>query len=255
MKTFDNFLRESDDIDIKINVEGKNYLVEMLAENLALIVKKKRTKPLRITTINGYINKEFFSHKGYSYETYLQVTLSNKDVIAGKYNTQTKNIYVQINEEDVYDLNNKTFDNEVLVDKMVEKYKKHLRNNKFTINESSNENIVDLYSIIEEIETTDYLSEEEKEKNLVKRISEIVLGKLIVCWCIDENDVNVLNPTPIKAEFVVIYVDVMYDDGLLYFYDEEQNPYNIIVKTPIIIKDQEDESSKIRWFKGGKLEK
>lgn len=133
MKTFNDFLREADNLDIKINVEGKNYLVEQLAENLALVVKKRRTKPVRITTINGYINKEIFSRKGYIYETYLQVTLSNKDVIAGKYNTETHNIYVTINEEDVYDLNDKTFDNEVLVDKMVEKYKLHLITNKFTV--------------------------------------------------------------------------------------------------------------------------
>jgi hypothetical protein len=131
---YSEFLIESNDLDIKINVQDKNYLIDMLIENLALIVKKRKTKSLRITTISGYINKEKFSTSGYSYETKLVITLSNKDVIEGEYSTSTNNINVKINENVVYDLNDRTFDNEVLIDKIVEYYKRHLKTNKYKIN-------------------------------------------------------------------------------------------------------------------------
>jgi len=355
MKTFNDFLREADDLDIKINVEGKNYLIEQLAENLALVVKKRKIKPLRITTITGYINKEFFSHKGYIYETYLQVTLSNKDVITGQYNTKTNNIYVKINEEDVYDLIDKTFDNEVLVDKMVEKYKIHLRSNKFSINESVDEHEVDLYklikthdnaidienkikdlvlnkkvifyhleeddsieeieaiitkveynnkevyffdknnksyyvdfygpiiiteynpypkikwfkkgkwkkdilnenksetviellSIIEDVEMTDYLVEEEKKSIIEDRVKELVLGKSIICWYSDYKNINL----PRKADMTVKDIKVNYDDGIIYFYDDNES-YKIILNIPIIIKN--NNPPKIRWFRNGKIER
>jgi len=137
MKKYNEFIRESDNLDVKINVEGKNYLVEQLIENLSLVVKKRKTKPIRITTITGYINKEIFSVKeGYDYETFFQVTLSNKDIISGKYFSKSNNLWVKINEELVYNLDDKTFDNEVLIDKMAGQYKRHLKSIKFKINDS-----------------------------------------------------------------------------------------------------------------------
>jgi hypothetical protein len=124
--------------DIKINVVGKNYIVDRLINNLSLIVKKRKMKSIRIKSISGYINKEIFNRKGYFYETKLDISLTNKDAIFGEYKSVNNEILIKVNEEIIYNLNHKSFDNEILVDKIVGEYIKYLKINKYNINESKN---------------------------------------------------------------------------------------------------------------------
>lgn len=117
--------------DIKINVDGKNYLIDRLIENLTIVVKKRKIRNFRIKSINGFINKGTFTSKGYSYETRLEITLTNKDIIIGEY--KSNNITIKINDDIVYDLSYKTFDDEVLIDKIVSEYIKKLKEQKYKI--------------------------------------------------------------------------------------------------------------------------
>lgn len=146
IKRFNQYIKESNEPkDIDIKVEGKNSLIDQLIDNLSLVVRKRKIKSLHIKSITGYINKEFFTGKGYLYETQLSVTLNNKNILFGEYKSKSNEILIKVNDEIIYHLNHKTFDNEVLIDKMVNEYIKYLKNNKFKINESNyNEQILNL---------------------------------------------------------------------------------------------------------------
>jgi hypothetical protein len=122
--------------DIKINVDNKNYLVDNLISRFSLVVKKRKMKSLSIKSISGYINKETFTKNGYTYDTLFQTTLTNKDIIIGEYNSKLNNIKIKINDNIIYDIDNIMFDNEALVEKMVNEYMKYLKGNKFTIKEN-----------------------------------------------------------------------------------------------------------------------
>lgn len=142
MINYMQFIKEMNDplsggtTDIKISVEGKNdILINKLIDNLSVVIKKRSMKSLRIKSITGYINKQTFTSRGYYYETYLTITLSNKDVIVGEFKSSSKSILVKINDDITYDMDHKNFDNEFLVDRMISEYVKYLKEKKFTINE------------------------------------------------------------------------------------------------------------------------
>jgi hypothetical protein len=124
--------------DIKISVQAENKnLLQKLSDDLSLIVKKRKLKNIRIKSIEGYIDKRgVFTHHGVYFETYLDVVLSNKDVIIGEFKSITGNITISVNSEVVYDMNSKIFDSEVLIDKMVNEYVKYLKLSKFAINDN-----------------------------------------------------------------------------------------------------------------------
>lgn len=122
--------------DIKIKVENKNYLIDKLIEDLSIIVKKRKLKAIRIKSIEGYINKNTITHRGSIYNTYLQIIFTNKDTIIGEYNSSSNNILIKINDNIVFDLNYRTFDNEILIGKIINEYMKYLKENKFKINEN-----------------------------------------------------------------------------------------------------------------------
>lgn len=133
IKKYYQYIKESDEPkDIIIKVDGKNYLIDRLIDNLSLVVKKRIIKSFRINSITGHINKESFSKNGYSYETHLEITLTNKDVIIGEY--KNNNILIKVNDEIVYDIDNNKFDNEVLIDKITSEYIKYLKSNKYQVN-------------------------------------------------------------------------------------------------------------------------
>lgn len=132
IKKYNQYIKENNTIlsDIKINVNGGEKIINKLIEKLTIVIKKKKIKNINIKSIDGFINKEKFTLKGNFYSTYLEIILNNKDKIIGEYSFN--NIKIQINNDIVYDLDNEKFDNEVLVDKIVDEYIKKLkeRNNK-----------------------------------------------------------------------------------------------------------------------------
>ena len=258
MIKYNQFINESDSSDIKINVEGKNYLVDRLIDNLTLVVKKRKAKSLRIKGINGYVNKETFTRKGKFYETHFELTLTNKDVIIGDYNSRINNICVKVNDEIIYDIDNRTFDNEVLLDKIVGEYMKYLKNNKYKVNEVSSYFKKDTDRVVNLSSTVDYAEKHMKRYNVpTKPIIEGSLGKLFggktitvgTIFTDDDGEQSTYEDT-----FTV--KKVVYDDGYLIFIDNDGTGYSINISEDIIIHEDEDQlirknvdkpKEQIRW--------
>ena len=97
---------------------------------MSIITYKRQTnpKPIRITKINGYFNKKDFKNINLIYRTYLVINMSNGDNIKAElsvYETE-KNINIKINNDLIYDIDNDNFNNNILVDKIINKYKESL---------------------------------------------------------------------------------------------------------------------------------
>jgi hypothetical protein len=143
MISYTQYVKESGDPlsgrtnDIKIDVEGKESgLLNKLIENLSMVVKKRKLRNITIKSIKGHINrKTFLAWSGYVYDTYLEINLSNKDVIIAEYKSITSNILIKVNGTIIFDLNYKAFDNEVLIDRIISEYIKYLQEKNFTIKE------------------------------------------------------------------------------------------------------------------------
>lgn len=119
--------------DIAVNVENENKdLIEKIKHELSIITYKRRNSPssIRIMEISGYFNKRNFKNIKLIYNTYLTINLSNRDKIKAKLSIyqdeNLNNINITINEDLVYDLDNKNFTNEILIDKLINKYKEYL---------------------------------------------------------------------------------------------------------------------------------
>lgn len=129
---FEKLFKENinlDDIITNIKNEQSEH-IDKIKNELSIITYKKQNnpKPIRIIQIDGYFNKKDFKNVNLIYRTYLVISMSNGDKIKGKlsvYNDE-KNINININNELIYDLDNDNFDNDVLVEKIVNKYKDHL---------------------------------------------------------------------------------------------------------------------------------
>jgi len=134
MKKYLEYIKEyKEPNDVIIDVVNKNYLIDSLIENLSLLVRKKKLKNIHIKKVKGYINKEQFTKKGFTYETYLEAILSNDDILIGEYIMLSKTIIIKINDTVVYDMDNKLFDNEYLIEKLTNEYIKHLKTNNFSL--------------------------------------------------------------------------------------------------------------------------
>jgi len=131
---FKKLVEQKEDLtDIIVNVENeKTEFIDKIKQELSIITYKrqKNPKPIRIVEISGYFNKRDFTNIKLLYNTYLLINLSNSDKLKAKlsvYQDNTKNnIHIQINNEVIYDLDNKNFNNEFLIDKLIEKYKDYL---------------------------------------------------------------------------------------------------------------------------------
>jgi hypothetical protein len=130
------FEKNIDLTDINVNVENENKeLIEKIKHELSIITYKRKNSPksIRIKDITGYFNKRDFKNIKLIYRTYLTINLSNDDKIIAKlsiYQDENyNNIKIKINDNLVYDLDNKNFTNEILIDKLINKYKEYLVKN------------------------------------------------------------------------------------------------------------------------------
>jgi hypothetical protein len=134
---FEKLLEKNIDlIDIKINVENENKnLIEKIKQELSIITYKRKNspKPIRIKEISGYFNKKDFKSVKLLYKTYIIISMSNGDNIKGKLsiyqNNNENNIHIKINDNLIYDLDNKKFNNELLIEKLIYKYKEFILKN------------------------------------------------------------------------------------------------------------------------------
>jgi hypothetical protein len=115
------------------NVEDKNTeLIEKIKNELSIITYKRKSshKSIRIKEIGGYFNKRDFKDINLIYKTYLTIDLSNGDKVKAKLSVykdeNENNINIKINNDIVYNLDNKKFNNEIFVDKIIDKYKESL---------------------------------------------------------------------------------------------------------------------------------
>ena len=121
--------------DVIVNVENeKTEFIDKIKHDLSIITYKKSNSPksIRIREITGFFNKRDFKNIKLLYSTYLVVSMSNGDKIIGKLsvyqNENENNISIKINNDLIYDLDNKSFNNEIFVDKIITKYKESLLN-------------------------------------------------------------------------------------------------------------------------------
>lgn len=127
------FEKNIDLTDISIKVENENKeLIDKIKHELSIITYKKSNSPksIRILDISGYFNKRDFKNIKLIYRTYLVVNLSNQDKIKATLSMfqdeNENNICIRINDDLVFDLDNKKYTNEILIDKLINKYKEHL---------------------------------------------------------------------------------------------------------------------------------
>ncbi len=119
--------------DIEVNIENQNKeLIEKIKQELSIITYKRKNNPksIRIKEIIGYFNKKDFKNIKLIYRTYLAINLSNNDKIKAKLSIyqdeKENNIKITINNNIVYNLDNKNFSNELLIDKLINRYKEFL---------------------------------------------------------------------------------------------------------------------------------
>jgi len=119
--------------DVIVNVENeKKEFTDKIKHDFSIITYKKANSPksIRIREITGYFNKRDFKNIKLLYNTSLVVSMTNGDKIIGKLsvyqNENENNINIKINEKLVYDLDNKEFNNEIFVEKLITKYKESL---------------------------------------------------------------------------------------------------------------------------------
>jgi hypothetical protein len=119
--------------DVIVNVENeKKEFTDKIKHDFSIITYKKANSPksIRIREITGYFNKRDFKNIKLLYNTSLIVSMTNGDKIIGKLsvyqNENENNINIKINDKLIYDLDNKEFNNEIFVDKLITKYKESL---------------------------------------------------------------------------------------------------------------------------------
>lgn len=130
---FEKLYEKIDLSDIKIDVENENKeLIDKLTHELSIISyrRKNSPKPIRLTEISGYFKKTDFKKNNLIYKTYLSLSLSNGDKIKSSlsiYKDENEhNINIKINEKQIYDIDNKNFNDDSLIDKIISKYKEYL---------------------------------------------------------------------------------------------------------------------------------
>lgn len=120
--------------EIFVNVENKDEnIIRKIIDNLTFLIKKRNIKNLRVTKIDGILNKLDISVLKFSR---IEITMSNNDIIISSFTLNTNkiaNIKIMINDEMVFDLDHKSYTLEIMIDKIVDYYKKFLELKKWKI--------------------------------------------------------------------------------------------------------------------------
>jgi hypothetical protein len=264
MLKYMEYIREFSDplsgtTDIKIDVEGRNELIDRLIDNLSIVVSKRSVKNIKIKSIKGYINKgTFLSRGGYQYDTYLTITFNNKDVVVGEYKSSSHSILIKVNDEIVYDLYHTTFDNEVLVDKIISEYVKYLKNMKFTINEAvvEKENGDRVYDF-------DNIIRRWHELGLTKQsINDVIRGMLLnknATFFVLLDYISVNNQRA-SFEMTSIIKDVSYRHNTILVTTKNNMEGFIDISKPVVVhsdffreEKKVKKEDRVRWYHKGKL--
>ena len=122
--TFKDFINEMINIDDEISVKIDNAsqeFISYLIDKFTLVVTKRSMKNLRPVKINGSVGNNCT----------LNITMTNKDVINGVY--ESEGLTISINGEVIYDVDRKDFDENKVVDKISDEYIKFLKSKKYQV--------------------------------------------------------------------------------------------------------------------------
>jgi len=132
-------LDEIEDVNVKIENSEPEFTSKLIDKFTFVVMIRKVIKNLRPKKINGYLkNEEESGHKknGTRMRSTLCVVMNNKDIIIGTY--AGENVAITINDEIVYDVDRKEFDDNKFVDKLSEEYVKYLKNKGYNIKYGQN---------------------------------------------------------------------------------------------------------------------
>jgi hypothetical protein len=129
IKTYNNYILEKFNInDIKVDIENKDEeIVKLIKSKFNIIIKKLKHKNIRLISISGFLHDK--AYKDIKYKLVLK--FNNNDEIIGS--LFKDNVCVKINDEVVYDIDNKDFNIELLIDKIYDNYIKYIKNKNYKI--------------------------------------------------------------------------------------------------------------------------
>lgn len=130
--------------NIEININLPENLLNYTIDIMSFIVfkgskrdaqKHKNYRSLRIKSISGYYNKNNLHNKEMVIDCLIQIEMTNKDKIESKYtrtreldNLLENSIYIEINGEPQYHLDNEEFNIIHLINMTANYYKKYIEN-------------------------------------------------------------------------------------------------------------------------------
>jgi hypothetical protein len=133
----------------EININLPENTLNQLIDLMSLIIykgskrdslKHKNYKSLRIKSISGYYNHNDLKNKEMTNDCLLQIEMTNKDKIEAKYTRKSdlnnlieNSVYIEINGEPQYHLDNENFTIDSLINMVSTYYKKYIENKKWKI--------------------------------------------------------------------------------------------------------------------------
>ena len=125
--------------DVKMNIENSNdeFKSNLINKFTFVVMKRLVIKNLRPKKINVYLkNEEENGYKKNEMRSTLSIIMNNKDIIIGTY--AGENVAITINDEIVYDVDRKEFNDNKFIDKLSEEYVKYLKNKGYNIKYGQN---------------------------------------------------------------------------------------------------------------------
>lgn len=117
-------VESNDEISISITNADQNFTTTLI-DKFSLIIMKRSVKSVRPNKISGSLNLDKRST--------ITIIMNNKDLIIGIFSSSSGNVAISVNNEIIYDVDKKGFDDNKLVDKMSEEYIKYLKNKGYKI--------------------------------------------------------------------------------------------------------------------------
>ena len=135
--------------NIEVNINLPQDILSSITNTLSFIVykgskrdelKHKNFKSLRIKSIGGYYNQNKLNHKEITSDCLFSIEMTNKDKIEAKYSRKSdtdnlleNSIYVEINGEQVYHLDNESYDINSFIQMIGTQYKKYIEKKQWKI--------------------------------------------------------------------------------------------------------------------------
>lgn len=147
VRQFRIFEKYGDSLEININLP--NELLNKLLDSMSFIVykgtkrneqKHKNYRSLRVKNISGHFNDNILQNKKIVTECLIEIEMTNKDHIEAKYtikkdfdNIIENSIYVKINDEPIYYMDDENYDINYFIDMISILYKNYIKSQRWKI--------------------------------------------------------------------------------------------------------------------------